>query len=1434
MNTLRRISRPLVKTVAVGAVMVAAALPAMAIAGTAGAATTAPTLACSAVLPTGAPTCTAGFAVIGQGYSGNFAAAGTGFANDQAVGGTVTLTTTAPGVTFSNVTETSAAGLTATIDSTSATTAGFYPLTLTDDNGTATFAIGLGVDNGPQITAIAGNAGTTGGVSTVKVTGTFLNGAIPSFPGVVAPAVAPAISAISSTNDGTSLTFTVTNNGTPGTYALAITSPWPGAQGVASSSYTQSGAPTAVSITSVTPSELGIPTVNPSTVTVTISGTGFELGAAITATTTSGTTLVSSSFVNSTTITATFTVAPGAAIGEETIVVQNPDTTTVTGTNILGVGEPATSTSSGPAAPVAPSILAESGALTPGTASIIHATGSSTFPITTGSTVKVAQTGVTNPSEILTGSVVSVDSSNNATIRVIVPRFASTPLTAATTAAAGTLTVADTSGAATSGTLTVVDGASSQNLTYTGKTATSFTGVAGGTTVHAVGVLVEFPYPAATNVLTINNGTYQETASVVIHAAPPSAFTASGTGANLLTLDPGTYSINAYVPGFGFTTGSTVTFQSFIAGVPDSDGVTGTVTVVNGNTATLAVTVPAIRSGPTGDYLATPATPGQNAITLNSIANSATSGNILVGDSLTINADPFFATPETVKVTGIVGDVVSISAPLADSHTGGSATIASNATITDNSDPQSTTDTVQAILTNGAGGADVINPFFTFTTAGTITSTQLAGTVNGSGVGDVPLGASNTVGVGAKGAILNLALSQATDASAVTAWTGSSTAAGITFGAITSDAGSNITTTINVAPGTLPSASDPISFTDGLETYSGTIAVVAGPTVTAVTAVGNLTAGTSGFTIGVTGTNFVVGEMSCSTSDPAVGCAILPEAATDSTTTATVVLTPGAAMLNGTDSLTLTYSGGAAATHGAGTLAGAFTVSGQPVVTSVTPTSIPTGTDPAITVTGTGFATSGTIGCLATATDALGNTATSACTASVQSATSATILTYSTSIPTGDSVTFAFGLYAGATPVSTAVTTPPVAVQANPYENFIVTSSVLDNFTQFGQIAQGSTAVPFHIVGGNFLPGATVTLTSDLGAHPSVGTATVTSVTPNAIFGTVSILATATVGGVDSKVTLPDGGSYTYADLFSVVAAPTIVTPSTTAPGTVKAILNGTATSVTISGTGFVTGAVVTGTVAGVATFGTAVVTSSTATVSTPDKCTGLTGDTCDTITVTVTPVNYSGSTPILDGFVVTNPIGAGSATSANSITVNPVPAVTGTYYVPTFTSNAEVTVNGTGFESGITASSANPDYTVLAVASTPTTVTLLVTTDSNATSGTSSTITLTNPDTGSGTFPLNGGPNPNTATPKPKATAVHGVVHTGKTTVVTISGTHFYGQPHITSNAKGTIVRVSKDTGKVLTVRVTTKKTTPRGVHTFIIRFANGEQTNVKYSQGK
>ena len=109
-------------------------------------------------------------------------------------------------------------------------------------------------------------------------------------------------------------------------------------------------------------------------------------------------------------------------------------------------GQPATSTAAGPAAPVAPALGAVNGSLTPGTASIIQVQGTSTFPITTGSTVGVKQAGVTNVSESLTGSVVSVDATNNATIRVEVPRFATTTTTAAIAAGATSFLSADAIG----------------------------------------------------------------------------------------------------------------------------------------------------------------------------------------------------------------------------------------------------------------------------------------------------------------------------------------------------------------------------------------------------------------------------------------------------------------------------------------------------------------------------------------------------------------------------------------------------------------------------------------------------------------------------------------------------------------------------------------------------------------------------------------------------------------------------------------------------------------------------------------------------------------------------------------------------------------------------------------------------------------------------
>jgi hypothetical protein len=83
------------------------------------------------------------------------------------------------------------------------------------------------------------------------------------------------------------------------------------------------------------------------------------------------------------------------------------------------------------------------------------------------------------------------------------------------------------------------------------------------------------------------------------------------------------------------------------------------------------------------------------------------------------------------------------------------------------------------------------------------------------------------------------------------------------------------------------------------------------------------------------------------------------------------------------------------------------------------------------------------------------------------------------------------------------------------------------------------------------------------------------------------------------------------------------------------------------------------------------------------------------------------------------------------------------------------------------------------------------------------------------------------------RATRVVGGAWTGRTVNVTIIGTGFFGQPRITSNmGRRTTARVIHDTGKRLTVRVTVRSGTPRGIHVFRITLGNGTSCNVHYSQ--
>jgi hypothetical protein len=84
----------------------------------------------------------------------------------------------------------------------------------------------------------------------------------------------------------------------------------------------------------------------------------------------------------------------------------------------------------------------------------------------------------------------------------------------------------------------------------------------------------------------------------------------------------------------------------------------------------------------------------------------------------------------------------------------------------------------------------------------------------------------------------------------------------------------------------------------------------------------------------------------------------------------------------------------------------------------------------------------------------------------------------------------------------------------------------------------------------------------------------------------------------------------------------------------------------------------------------------------------------------------------------------------------------------------------------------------------------------------------------------------------KPEAKRMGSVVWTGRTVRTTIIGSGFYGHPRVESSAFGTRVAVTRDSGRVLSIRVTINAGTRRGVHTFTIVFAHGERTSLRYNQ--
>ena len=630
---------------------------------------------------------------------------------------------------------------------------------------------------------------------------------------------------------------------------------------------------------------------------------------------------------------------------------------------------------------------------------------------------------------------------------------------------------------------------------------------------------------------------------------------------------------------------------------------------------------------------------------------------------------------------------------------------------------------------------------------------------------------------------------------------------GVTVGTVTYTSSTSMSVALTVASGTGAEQStlkitnpDLSSATLAAGLGIGT-ASAAAATVTAVTPSLSLTIG-SVANLTITGTGFgparttagpaaVTFLSTAGIADTHVVCSAVT-VTSDTSLTCTLAVSTGA--ISGPHAVEVLGNSGN--TVESNVLANALTILG-PTITSVAPASVPADFVGVLTLTGTGFS-AGTL----TATVLAGATdSETGVTAAYVSPTQVTVTNTGSTISALDSPAIVTLTDNGALAnFAVPVVIPPT-----------ITSVKYAGATT--GVGQGATAQPITIVGTGFLPAPTVTF----GATSGI-TATVVSVTPTAIPATVKVSSTAAVGaGLPANaftVTNTNGGS-TGSTLTVDAGVGTLYwNPAHTI--TTASVKNGTSGTLVLYSTGIAAGATVASS-SGLVTLGTPVVSVAAGTISIPWIAAAIVG---------TVPVGLSVTVSNVDG-----------GSSAFALTVSPGPTVVGSYYVPTSVTNFEVTVVGTGFETGMTVASNNAAYTVSLgnINSTNTAATLLVTTTAAATSGTFATITFTNPDLGTVSFALNGGPAPVvtvvTVTSKPKITSVTGFpVLIGKWTTLTIHGANLAGLV-VSSNGAS----VKKLNGGTTLVKISVKPTAGKkaGVYTLTARTAHGSAT-YQYSQKK
>ncbi|HEY3844012.1 MAG TPA: IPT/TIG domain-containing protein, partial [Acidimicrobiales bacterium] len=365
---------------------------------------------------------------------------------------------------------------------------------------------------------------------------------------------------------------------------------------------------------------------------------------------------------------------------------------------------------------------------------------------------------------------------------------------------------------------------------------------------------------------------------------------------------------------------------------------------------------------------------------------------------------------------------------------------------------------------------------------------------------------------------------------------------------------------------------------------------------------------------------------------------------------------PGAA---GAVTVTVSPPGGAASAGSS-----QFTYQALPTVSAVSPTFGPTAGGTPVTIIGTGFVPGATVRFGASA----------ATNVVVASATAITA-----SSPAGAS---------GA--VNVTVTTPAGTSAAVPADQF--TYGATPTVGAINPVAGPTTGgTPVTIIGTGFVPGATVRFGASAATNVVVASATaITASSPAGTAGTTAHVTVTTPAGTSAVVP---------ADQFTYEAAPAVTALSpTVGPST-------GGTSVTITGTGFLSGATV--------RFG--------ASAATNVVVAGPT-----TITATA-PAGVSGAVNV----TVTTPGGTSPIVSADQFTYGATPTVTSLNPAagPT-AAGTPVTITGSGFVTGATVRFGSTAATSVVVAG-PTTITA---TAPAGTAGTTVNVTVATP---SGTSPV-------------------------------------------------------------------------------------------------